>query len=152
MSSQLSSSTPQISTDRLPDESPTLAPEDILLTKLQIFEINDKDLIDTISLLLSHPIAVGSEPGITRERLTKIVGADWGWFTTVSDNLTKVDARLQTIGLNEAETQTISQRLTQLHDIMASAPKTLKWRARAQIGRRLPWYDLWQTPQERLGG
>jgi putative nucleotidyltransferase-like protein len=128
--------------DRLPDESPTLAPEDILLTKLQIFEINDKDLIDTIALLLSHPIATGSEPGINRERLTKVVGADWGWFTTVSDNLAKVAARLQTVGLDDADTQTVSQRLAQLHDVMAAAPKTLKWRARARVGRRLPWYDL----------
>ena len=128
--------------DRMPDESPTLAPEDILLTKLQIFEINDKDLIDTIALLLSHPIATGSEPGINRERLTKVVGADWGWFTTVSDNLAKVSARLQTVGLDDADKQTVSQRLAQLHDVMAAAPKTLKWKARARIGRRLPWYDL----------
>ena len=128
--------------DRLPDRSPTLAPEDILLTKLQIFEINDKDLTDTIALLLSHPITSSSEPGINRERLAKVVGADWGWFTTVSDNLAKVAARLQTIGLDDAAKQTVTQRLDQLHEVMATAPKTLKWRARAKIGRRLPWYDL----------
>jgi hypothetical protein len=128
--------------DRLPDQSPTLAPEDILLTKLQIFEINDKDLIDTIALLLSHPIAAGSETGINRERLAKVVGADWGWYTTVADNLVKVAARLQTVGLDDADAQTVSQRLSQLHDVMTAAPKTLKWRARARVGRRLPWYDL----------
>lgn len=25
---------------------------------------------------------------------------------------------------------------------MDSAPKSLKWRARAKIGRRIPWYEL----------
>jgi hypothetical protein len=128
--------------DRLPSESPTLTPEDILLTKLQIFEVNDKDLIDSIALLLSHPVASGGEPGINRERLAKVVGADWGWFTTVSDNLAKVAARLPTTGLDEASEHTVAQRLRQVQEVLASAPKTLKWRARARIGRRLPWYDL----------
>jgi hypothetical protein len=128
--------------DRMPAGSPTLAPEDILLTKLQIFEVNDKDLIDSIALLLSHPVTSGSQPGISRERLAKVVGADWGWFTTVSDNLAKVGARIQSAGLDDAAVQTVSERLAQVREVMATAPKSLKWRARARIGRRLPWYDL----------
>lgn len=128
--------------DRMPPGSPTLAPEDILLTKLQIFEVNDKDLIDSIALLLSHPVASGSEPGINREQLAKIVGADWGWFTTVSDNLAKVASRLLTVGLDDAATQTVSGRLHQVREVMDATPKSIKWRARARIGRRLPWYDL----------
>jgi hypothetical protein len=128
--------------DNLPSESPTLAPEDILLTKLQIFEVNDKDLIDGIALLLSHPVASGYEPGINRERLARTVGTDWGWFTTVSDNLAKVAARLPTVGLDEASERTVTERLAQLHEVLLAAPKSLKWRARARVGRRLPWYDL----------
>jgi hypothetical protein len=128
--------------DRLPPGSLTLAPEDILLTKLQIFEVNDKDLIDSIALLLGHAVTSGSEPGINRERLAKVVGSDWGWFTTVSDNLGKVAGRLPTVGLDEAAEQTVSTRLAELDDLLAAAPKSLKWRARARIGRRVPWYDL----------
>ncbi len=128
--------------DRLPAGSLTLAPEDILLTKLQIFEVNDKDLTDAIALLLGHPVASGGDPGIHRERLAKVVGADWGWYTTVSDNLAKVSARLQTVGLDHAATQTVAGRLAQLGEVMTAAPKSLRWKARARIGRRLPWYDL----------
>ena len=128
--------------DRLPPGSPTLAPEDILLTKLQIFEVNDKDLIDSIALLLSHPVTSGREPGINSERLAKVVGSDWGWFTTVSDNLAKVAARLETAGLDEPDAQTVSSRLAQVEEVMTDAPKSIKWRARARIGRRMPWYDL----------
>jgi Uncharacterised nucleotidyltransferase len=128
--------------DRLPADSPTLAPEDILLTKLQIFEVNDKDLIDTIALLLSHPVVSGNKPGINRERLTKIVGTDWGWYTTVSDNLAKAAVRLQSIDLDHAAVLTVEQRLADLRDTIAAAPKSLRWRARARVGRRIPWYDL----------
>jgi hypothetical protein len=128
--------------DRLPADSPTLAPEDILLTKLQIFEVNDKDLIDTIALLLSHPVVSGDNPGINRERLAKVVGTDWGWYTTVSDNLTKVGTRLPSIDLDHAAALTVEQRLADLRDTIATAPKSLRWRARARVGRRIPWYDL----------
>jgi hypothetical protein len=128
--------------DRLPADSPTLAPEDILLTKLQIFEVNDKDLIDTIALLLSHPVVSGDKPGINRERLAKVVGTDWGWYTTVSDNLTKVASRLHSLDLDRAAVLAVEQRLADVRDTLATAPKSLKWRARARVGRRIPWYDL----------
>jgi hypothetical protein len=128
--------------DRLPAGSATLAPEDILLTKLQIFEINDKDLIDSVALLLSHPVSAGDAPGINRERLARVVGSDWGWHTTLSDNLAKVAGRLPAIGLGSADTQTVTQRIAQVSEILAGAPKSLKWRARAKIGRRVPWYEL----------
>jgi hypothetical protein len=128
--------------DRLPDDSPTLAPEDILLTKLQIFEVNDKDLIDSIALLFSHPVVSGDKPGINRERLAKVVGTDWGWYTTVSDNLAKVAARLQSIDLDHAAVLAVEQRLAEVRDTIATAPRSLRWRARARVGRRVPWYDL----------
>ena len=48
--------------DRLPAGSATLAPADLLLTKLQIYEVNDKDLIDAIALLLSHPVGADGQP------------------------------------------------------------------------------------------
>lgn len=128
--------------DRLPADSPTLAPEDILLTKLQIFEVNDKDLIDSIALLFSHPVVSGDKPGINREPLAKVVGTDWGWYTTVSDNLAKVAARLETMDLDHATVLAVQERLADVRETMAAAPKSLKWRARARIGRRVPWYDL----------
>ena len=63
---------------------------------LRIFEVNDKDLIGSIALLLSRPVAPGYEPGINRERHARTAGTDWGWFTTVPDNLAKAAARLPT--------------------------------------------------------
>jgi hypothetical protein len=152
--------------DRLPAGSMTLAPADLLLTKLQIFEVNDKDLIDSIALLLSHPVlnhpvfnhpgptnagpmhpgpshpGAADGPGIDAGRLAKVAGADWGWHTTLSDNLAKVAQRLPSAGLSEADTQTVATRLAEISETLTAAPKSLKWRARAKIGRRVPWYDL----------
>jgi hypothetical protein len=91
--------------------SATLAPEDILLTKLQIFEVNEKDLIDSVALLLSHPVTSGGAPGISTSRLAKVAGADWGWHTTLSDNLAKVAQWLPTADLADADAEIVSKRL-----------------------------------------
>jgi Uncharacterised nucleotidyltransferase len=135
--------------DRLPAGSATLAPADILLTKLQIFEVNDKDLTDSIALLLSHPVTADGAPatadgpaGIAADRLAEVTRTDWGWHTTLTDNLAKVAQRLPTAGLSRIQAGLVAQRMEQITEALASAPKSLRWRARAKIGRRVPWYDL----------
>jgi hypothetical protein len=60
----------------------------------------------------------------------------------VSDNLAKVADRLETVGLDEPDAQTVSSRMAQVEEVMTGAPKSIKWRARARIGRRMPWYEL----------
>ena len=127
---------------RLPCGSVTLAPADILLTKLQIYEVNDKDLVDSIALLLSHPVIASGGPGIDTRRLAKVTGSDWGWHTTLTDNLAKVSQRLPTAGLTSEQSDVVAQRIEVITSALAAAPKSLKWRARAKVGRRVPWYDL----------
>jgi len=128
--------------DRLPPGSATLAPADILLTKLQIYEVNDKDLIDSIALLLSHPvISTSGGPGIDTTRLAKVTGSDWGWHTTLTDNLTKVSSDCPPRPHQRAK-RCRGPADRGDHHALAAAPKSLKWRARAKVGRRVPWYDL----------
>ena len=73
----------------------TLCIADLLLTKLQIVEINAKDLIDAIQLLRNHAVSRADKPGLDElslDRLCAVTSADWGWYTTLSDNLAKVAA------------------------------------------------------------
>jgi hypothetical protein len=128
--------------DRLPVHGETLTPADLLLTKLQIVEVNDKDLIDTIALLLMHPLGRSSETVVDLTALAEVLGRDWGWYTTISDNLSKVGHRLTTVDLDEDQKAIVRDRLDELQNAFASFPKTLKWRLRAKVGRRIPWYDL----------
>jgi Uncharacterised nucleotidyltransferase len=128
--------------DRLPAGAATLAPADILLTKLQIYEVNDKDLIDSIALLLSHPVTAGGGGGIDAGRLARVTGTDWGWHTTLTDNLAKVGQRLPAAGLSAEQAGLVAGRIGQITAALDAAPKSLRWRARARVGRRVPWYDL----------
>jgi hypothetical protein len=127
---------------RLPSDADTLSPADLLLTKLQIVEVNDKDLIDTIALLLTHPVAPSGADTISLETLCATLGSDWGWYTTITDNLAKVDARLEGAGLDDAASRLVRERLDALGSAIESCPKSMKWKMRAKVGRRVPWYDL----------
>lgn len=122
----------------------TLSPADLLLTKLQIVQLNMKDIQDILALLLDfQPIESSQHPGeeIDIRAITTLCSQDWGWFTTVYDNLERIPrdaARL----LNEAETNLVTQRAEFIKTSMLNAPKSSKWRLRALAGRRIPWYEL----------
>jgi hypothetical protein len=127
---------------RLPPDSETLSPADLLLTKLQIIEVNDKDLIDTIALLLFHPIDEAGADVIALNQLRPLLRADWGWYTTITDNLAKVGARLTGVDLPELDKDVVSSRIDELATAITAFPKTIKWTLRSKVGRKLPWYDL----------
>jgi hypothetical protein len=119
----------------------TLTPADLLLTKLQIHEMNRKDANDVFMLLLSCSLTGG--PGknkIDIRYLAALTGKDWGWYTTVHDNLAFLRKSLPR-GLKPAEQKVIRARLDQLKDAIEEAPKSAGWKARNLVGRRVPWYD-----------
>ena len=82
---------------RLGEHAYSLDAADLLLTKLQIHEINRKDLVDAVRLLLTHENAdiaggAGTPDAMSLDRLRSVTSSDWGWYTTVTDNLRLVRA------------------------------------------------------------
>jgi hypothetical protein len=131
---------------RLATEPVTLPAAELLLTKLQIAELNQKDAHDTAMLLLGHEITESDGPGqLNASYVADICGQDWGFYTTVTDNLGKTHALLETI-LSEVEhRQVVAERTGVLLSNLEAAPKSRGWRRRAKIGRRMRWYE---TPDE----
>jgi hypothetical protein len=129
--------------DRLPD---TLDVADLLLTKLQVFELNRKDVHDILHLFSGFEVAEGDEPGtIGKDRVAKLVGEDWGWWRTTTMNLEK--AILYAEGrppdlVPEDPPFDPSAQARALLDLCTTAPKTLKWKLRAKVGDRVQWYQL----------
>jgi hypothetical protein len=130
----------------------TLSPADLLLTKLQIVEVNRKDLTDALTILLTHEVAPpdvrGADPDhLSSDRLVEVTSGDWGWYTTVTDNLARLPELAAEL-LPEPEATVVTDRVRGIADTLSAAPKSLKWRARNTVGRRMTWYDL---PDE-IGG
>jgi hypothetical protein len=136
------------------DEHPySLDAADLLLTKLQIHEINRKDLVDAVRLLLTHENAdiAGGGDGLTHslslDRLRSVTSTDWGWFTTVTDNLGLVRTAAGDL-LESDEGAVVEARLDEIDAALRSAPKSMRWKARSVVGRKTPWYEL----PEEVGG
>ena len=131
---------------RIDRMSHTIDATDLLLTKLQVVEQNEKDVQDIVYLLAAVPVKEGDEPGtIGLERFGKVVGDDWGWWRTVTQNLDRV-ADLATGDLSRLVPQNASfDPVAQTHALRTFAdetPKSLKWKLRSRVGDRVRWYEL----------
>jgi hypothetical protein len=129
--------------DRMPY---TLDVADLLLTKLQIVELNHKDVHDILHLLSAFPVAEGDEPGtIGTGRFAGIVGEDWGWWRTVTMNLDKVAELAEGEHRDlvpEARHHDPAGQARALRASCDSCPKTIKWKLRSKVGDRVQWYEL----------
>ena len=120
----------------------TLTPADLLLTKLQIIELNQKDMLDVMALL--RVCEVGDRPDVDTidlPRLELVTSVHWGWYTTVADNLERVETAAGEL-LSEDDATIVRSRAQAIRRAIERAPKSLGWRVRARVGRRMQWYEL----------
>jgi hypothetical protein len=133
----------QISFDnRLSAGQPTVPLAELLLTKLQIVELNEKDVRDTVLLFHGHDIADHDEDAVNGERIAQLCGSDWGLWRTITANLARCRELVDDYALPDPDRQRISERLGAVLQRIEDAPKTRGWRLRAKIGERKRWYEL----------
>jgi hypothetical protein len=129
--------------DRLALEPVTIPLAELFLTKAQIIELNRKDALDLLTLLLDHDVGPSDEETINCDLIADLCAKDWGLYTTVTMNIGKLSKLLASgeIGLDEARKVTIQGRLTALGRAIEAAPKSMGWKMRAKVGKRVRWYD-----------
>ena len=120
---------------------------ELLLTKLQVVELNEKDVRDALALLHDHP--VGDEDGetVNGARVAVLCAADWGLWRTITQNLIACRGFADTYDVPDRST--LDERLDALLGRIESEPKSRAWKMRSKIGDRKRWYDL---PEEVAGG
>jgi len=133
--------------DRLTRMPYTLDPLDLLLSKLQIVELNEKDADDALQLLVTFPLADSDEPGVMDLRVfRRLVGEDWGWWRTVTLNLDRIRDLVASSNGDRAAIRggrlDPNEQLSALAHAAQAAPKSRRWRMRARIGERKRWYEL----------
>lgn len=128
-------------TGRLDVDRPTIPVAELLLSKLQIFRINEKDVVDVILLLLDHALGSGDADTIDVERIGRLCGDDWGLWRTLTQNLEKVQALAATYPQLDAEQRTaVDAATTALKARIDAEPKSLGWRMRDRVGDRRQWW------------
>lgn len=131
---------------RLEFEPLTLTAADLLLAKLQVAEVNHKDLTDAAMLLIDHEPGDADGAGrLNAAYMSEVCAADWGLFTTAGDNLDALDRLAPELGLSVGESAALVERTAAVRERLEAAPKSRAWRLRAKIGRRKRWYE---TPEE----
>jgi len=135
--------------DRLGLEPKTISLSDLLATKLQIVEINQKDVKDIFALFLDHEVA-GEETldKLNADYISKLCAEDWGIYKTFTSNLSKLAGFASTTGLDEEQTKLVMARVEALAKSIEAAPKSMSWKMRAAVGERKRWYDLPEADQE----
>ncbi len=132
---------PIVFSGRLEAEELTLPLAELLLEKMQIVQINEKDVIDAIMLLREHPVGAGDRETINADIIARTLGDDWGFWRTVTGNLKLLDEKLEGYaGLSGEDRQAVRERIHQLQGRIESQPKTTKWKLRSRIGERIKWY------------
>ena len=129
--------------DRLPD---TLDVADLLLSKLQIVELNHKDVHDLLHLFSAFEAKPGDEPdSIGLDRIGRVVSGDWGWWRTATMNLDKLAQLAEGDHLDllpEARRFEPAEQARRVRAFCDEVPKTMKWKLRAKVGDRVQWYEL----------
>jgi hypothetical protein len=127
--------------DRLDLEPETVPLAELLLTKLQIVHLNDKDLRDILAVLHAHDVAEHDDDSVNSAFVARALAADWGLWRTSRQTIETARARLETTSLNEEGRVLLRSRLDRLWDRIDAEPKGLRWKSRARIGDRTKWYD-----------
>ena len=117
---------------RLLLDSPTLTVSDLLLTKLQVVELNAKDAEDAALLLGTHEFGHGPGDQVDLDYLAVLAGDDWGLWRTLTGTLRRLE-ELQ---------PGVADRARAVRSALDEAPKTRRFRLRAKVGERKRWYQL----------
>jgi hypothetical protein len=124
---------------RLDHEGPCASPSDLLLSKLQIYEVNRKDLVDLTALLLDHPIVSDNDEAIDAEYVAGLTAEDWRLYHALEVNIEKLDATLDEL---DVDRDLVRSRIAEIWKAIEAKAKPLKWKLRAQVGDRVRWYEL----------
>lgn len=133
------------------DLKPFLKPNELLmpvtalaLTRLQLVEISDNALSDLAALFIEK------EGLIDTSQITLLCADDWGWYKTVSLNLERLISFAET-HLSPYERNIVIERARRLKSSLDTAPKSLRWQARARLGENVRWYEIPTESSAPLG-
>ncbi len=136
---------------RLELDYPTIPLADLLLEKLQIHEINEKDIKDVIVLLREHEIGESEGETVNAKYVARVLGGDWGFWYDARTNLEKVvefSRKYRELGLlGVADEEVILSRIRRILEAVDAEPKSAQWMKRAKNGTRKKW---WRDVEELI--
>jgi hypothetical protein len=134
---------------RLDLDTPTVTPTDLLLEKIQIVFPGEKDVKDTVLLVVSHQISLQEEKNkINAKFISELLASDWGFWYTVTTNLNGLKQYILEVGsLSDDDRQDLSKKIDTLLEIIEKETKSTGWKMRSLVGAKKQWYKPVETAQ-----
>lgn len=128
--------------NRLEHHPVTIPLAELFLTKIQIVEINQKDALDVISLLMDNQVVFCDRRGINLDRIVRLCLKDWGLYKTLIINLEKIETILmeQELALTSAQKELVLRRINLIRRTLNRVNKPILWMVRNSVGTRIRWY------------
>ena len=127
--------------NRLDLDPLTISLVDLLLEKMQIVHLEEKDMVDTTMLLREHDVGKAGPEVIDAGYLAKLLSDDWGFYYTCTTNLKKVGDKLETYQeLSKEDRDDVRKKIEKLLKVIEDQPKSMRWRLRARVGPSKKWY------------
>jgi hypothetical protein len=129
----------------------TLPLADLVLEKLQIHEINEKDLKDLVLLFAANSIGnMERETVINGRHIASTLSNDWEFWYEAKLNLEKLQKFVANyVGDKRVDAQvgtTIRGRIEELTRLIDEEPKSKDWQKRSKAGPQKKW---WRDVEER---
>lgn len=136
---------------RLKLDSPTIDLADLILEKLQIHDITEKDIKDLVVVLLAHEVGGPDQNNVLDGvHIAAVLAADWGFWYDTKVNLDKLkNTALKYVSeerISIDDQRLLNDRIGNLNRIVDETPKTRDWEKRAKKGTNDRW---WKDIEER---
>ncbi len=136
-------------TDRLKLDTVTLPLADLLLTKLQVFEITEREYRDVIAMFTDHQLGTSDAPDLINVKyIAKLASDDWGLWRTITLNLERISSGLPKYVSSPEEQSRIKSKIDKFWEALNAEPKSFRWKMRARVGEKVKWYELPEADRE----
>jgi hypothetical protein len=123
-------------------EAITISPAELLLTKLQVVEANEKDLADAFCILADHGLGSSLDGDIDAQAFASACAGNWGLQKTIELSLDRLRTWIAATDLDRAQCEAVLGRIVAIGSAVRSEPKTFAWMLRSVVGTRVRWFDL----------
>ncbi|MHA2072396.1 MAG: hypothetical protein ACW985_11500 [Candidatus Thorarchaeota archaeon] len=139
--------------DRLEIEKDTISVSDLLLLKLTITRLNEKDIRDIITMVKDLQMGKDDSPGtINIAYIADLCAKSWGLHHDVTASVRRTLDYLPRYSLPEIVSSEVVGRLRVIEDAILKATKSLRWKLRALLGERVSWRREIETTGVKLAG
>ena len=130
---------------RLELDYPTLSLADLVLEKVQIHELNEKDVKDLVALLREHSLSTNEEQEkVNLDYIAKALADDWGFWYDAKANLNSVVAFAKKYAeqgrMSQDDFSDVEAKINTILEHVDAEPKTEGWKRRARIGTARKWW------------